>query len=241
MVHVADERSEVEAERDAFAAFVERVDACPARPPSRVASEPHPRTSVRPTVNAAAAPDRSARLRQAYRETVMAVDHYDAVYGESLATNAATELGTDVATALCGGVPVTAALKTALYDAAVDARAERERFGAVLRRERRSLADAHAELDDVVTDLCRHQDIPRTRPDDGKSPSPLPELERRCEHAGDERQAVVQRQLQFARVDDALYDYLYGDRSWTYPVLSTVATLVEDITAARRRASEAHR
>jgi len=227
---VADERSEVEAERDAFAAFATRVDACPVRSdPSVTASDPVP--SVRTgSPGAVADADPTERLRRAYRETVMAVDHYDAVYGEPLPVNVTAEFGADVATALCEDVPFTPALKHTLFDAATTARAEREQFDEILRRERQSLSDAETALDDVVTAIRRRSDPPT---DHSADATPLPELERRCERVGTERQRVVQRQRRFSREGDALYEYLYGDQSWTYPVLSAVATLGEDLSAMR--------
>jgi hypothetical protein len=165
----------------------------------------------------------------------MAVDHYDAVYGEPLAVNVAAEFGADVATALCQDVQFTPALKRALSDAATSARADRERFGEVLQRERRSLADAESTLDDIVTAIRRY---PGDHPDDAPS---LAELERRCERVATERQRAVQRQRRFSRDGDALYEYLYGDQSWTHPVLSAVATLSEDLSAMRDGSSDGAR
>ncbi|WP_049935643.1 DUF7260 family protein [Haloplanus natans] len=232
---VADERAEVEAERDAFAAFVARVETCPARSEPSVTA-PDPTARLR-TTGLGADVNRTARLRRAYRETVMAVDHYDAVYGESLPVNVASEFGVDVATALCQTVPFTSALKGTLSDAATTAQAERERFDEILRRERRSLADAESALDDVVTAIRRRS---TDHPDDATTPS-LAELERRCDRIGTERQRAVQRQRRFSREGDALYEYLYGDQSWTYPVLSAVATLGEDLSAMRDGASDGAR
>ena len=230
---VADERSEIEAERDAFAAFAARVETCPAQSePSTTA--PDPTASVR-TTGLGADANHTARLRQAYRETVMAVDHYDAVYGEPLPVNVASEFGADVATALCQDVPLTPVLKRTLSDAATTARAERERFDEILRRERRSLADAESVLDNVVTAIRRH---PGDHPDDAPS---LAELERRCDRVATERQRIVQRQRRFSCDDDGLYEYLYGDQSWTYPVLSVVATLSEDLSAMCDGASDGAR
>lgn len=159
----------------------------------------------------------------------MAVDHYDAVYDELLAVNVAAEFGADVATALRSDLPFTPAFERTLHDAATAARTEREQFGEMLQREHRSLVDAHDALDDVVTAMCRCSD---DHPD-GPAPPSLADLERRCERVGDERQRVVHHQLRFSRDGDALYDYLYGDRWWTYPVLSAVATLGEDLSAMR--------
>lgn len=234
---VADERSEVDAEREAFAAFAARVEACPTRSEPRVTGAPDSAASVR-TAGFGAAGDAdarpTARLRQAYRETVMAVDHYDAVYDEPLAVNVAAEFGADVATALRSDLPFTPAFERTLHDATTAARTEREQFGEMLQRERRSLADAHDALDGVVTVMRRCSD---DHPDGPARPS-LADLERRCERVADERQRAVQRQLHFSRDGDALYDYLYDDRSWTYPVLSAIATLGEDLSAMRDGATD---
>jgi len=132
---------------------------------------------------------------------------------------------------------VLAPIGTALSDAATSARADRERFGEVLQRERRSLADAESALDDIVTAVRRH---PGDHPDDATPPS-IAELERRCDRVATERQRIVQRQRRFSCDDDGLYEYLYGDQSWTYPVLSVVATLSEDLSAMRDGPSDGAR
>lgn len=63
----------------------------------------------------------------------------------------------------------------------------------------------------------------------------MTELVHRCERVCEDRQAVIQRQLTLRRVDGTLYDYLYEEQSWTYPVLSVVATLVDELSALRGR------
>jgi hypothetical protein len=220
---VRDERSEIAAERDAFAALADRVADCPVQsPPMAAGHDAGPPVGVAASAASAAAPDADPheRLRRAYRETVMSVDHYDAVYGESLFENAASELGADLATALRERVPFSPAFKATLHDAVTDARAERERFLELLRTEAESLADARATLGGVV------DAIPR---DGEASPASLADLEQRCERVGCERQATLRSQFRAAPADDDLYDYLYGDQSWTHPVLTVVATLVADL------------
>jgi hypothetical protein len=216
---VRDERSEIAAERDAFAALADRVADCPVRSaPTAAGHDVGPPVGV--AASAAPSGDAHERLRRAYRETVMSVDHYDAVYDESLFENAASELGTDLATALRERVPFSPAFKATLHDAVTDARAEREWFLELLRTEAESLADAHATLDGVV------DDIPR---DGEASSASLADLRRRCERVGCERQATLRSQFRAAPAGDDLYDYLYGDQSWTHPVLTVVATLVADL------------
>lgn len=61
----------------------------------------------------------------------------------------------------------------------------------------------------------------------------MTELVHRCERVCEDRQAVIQRQLTLRRVDDTLHDYFYDEQSWTYPALSVVATLIDDLSALR--------
>jgi len=222
---VRDERSEVAAERDAFAALADRIADCPVRSPQTAPDHDAGATVTGvgvSSVGPAADADPSERLRRAYRETVMSVDHYDAVYDESLFEHAATELGADLATALRGGVPLSPGFKSTLHDAVTDARAEREWFLERLRTEVESLTDARAALGDVVD----------TVPRDGSPPSAtIDELRRRCDDVGRERQEVLR--TQFRSAPDGLYEYLYRDQPWTHPVLNVVAMLVADLDGLR--------
>ncbi|MFD1632840.1 DUF7260 family protein (plasmid) [Haloplanus ruber] len=223
---VHDERSEVTAERDAFAALADRIAACPAQSPP---TAPRHDTGATVTgvgvssVGSASDGDPSERLRRAYRETVMSVDHYDAVYGESLFENAATELGADLATALRGGVPFSPAFKSKLHETVMDARAERKWFLERLRTETASLTDARETLGDIVDTIPRNGSTPSQTVD---------ELWRRCDDVGRERQDVLR--TQFRSAPDGLYEHLYRDQSWTYPVLNVVAMLVADLDGLRR-------
>lgn len=85
------EHREVARERDALEAFADRVSDL-STTPSR--SSPPATVTLRSSHQSA---DIEA-LRQAYRETVMAVSHYEEVYDESLVVNVRAELGPEIAT-----------------------------------------------------------------------------------------------------------------------------------------------
>lgn len=111
---VSRERTEVTAERDAFASFADRVtslDPVPWRQEERL---------QRVLVNADPPNEKLERVRTAYRETVMSVDHYDTVYGEPMSEHVAAECGPDLAAGICAErtAAFTPAYKTAIQTAA---------------------------------------------------------------------------------------------------------------------------
>lgn len=107
------ELAEVAAEREAFRQFGHRVASIEATT-NRSALPPRART-----VRYTAGTKRVERLRTAYQETVMAVDHYDDVYGEPLKVHAGAELSLEVATVFNENSDFTTLDKKAL-SAAVD-------------------------------------------------------------------------------------------------------------------------
>jgi type II secretory pathway pseudopilin PulG len=160
LAHVYDGRSELEAERDrtraeqrAFRQFARRVERMDAQsdgasglqtgtggvrgtdPPAALVSKP-PDGGLDPVTNA-------------YRETVMSVDHYEAEYGESLPTNVAAELSPEVAAALVGGGALTAQLKEALVEQSTQAAQRRDELLDAIEEEETALARAADRLEDL--------------------------------------------------------------------------------------------
>ncbi len=94
-------------------------------------------------------PDTSLRaVREAYRETVMAVPHLEAEYDDSLEANLSMEFGPELGTQIATGTRLTAQLYEALLTASEGARDEREMMLPALERERESLQSVQATLDD---------------------------------------------------------------------------------------------
>lgn len=221
---LATERDQLHAEREAFRAFGERVESLEATP---AAATPSPATrSLAATTTSAVAGD----VRRAYRETVLAVDHYGEVYGESPATNAHNELGPDIAARLDGEGPVTAAFLDVLGTTVEQSIAERGRLLSHLDAEAASLEEAHDALATVAATLS---DRSWSCGDDATE-----DPGERCESVVRSRQSLIQERHISPLVDGHdLCTYLYGsaDGDWTYPVLSVAATLQQDIEASRRR------
>lgn len=210
------EQAEVTAERDAFEAFAERV----------AAIDPVVEAASKPPLQRRVARDQQRnnmkQVRTVYRETVMDVPHYDAVYGEPLEENMATELGADLAGGVCSepGVPLTASVQRTLERAAARATAEREEFIQLLDREIQSIDHSEADLSGLLEQL---------------DSTTIPAWYR--ETFADRLDDLVHRRQEQLRTDPALSHcdehelctYLYQDESWTYPVLTAVTRLLETL------------
>lgn len=227
---VATEREQLRCERDAFEGFAERVARLDA-PGTREGGIGSPRrTLVRER-----APGASERLRAAYRETVMGVEHYEEVYDEPLAAHVQGELGPDVAAGMCGDGPVPEAFERALERTVDRAVERRTTFLDHLDEEMESLTDARSTLGAVTAALYdRRGDATATLESDDASIGAADEA---IGAVVTERQALVHgRRPAFARVEDDLCTYLYDDvGGWTYPVLSVTASLKRDLEALERR------
>jgi len=203
------EYEEVEAERQAFQQFKECVASIDiVSPPSTV-----PR---RRTVSRTADPKPEDQLRNAYRETVMSVSHYDDVYGESLDTNFTAELSITLPGQQRDSPLFTEVYKTELTAAVSRVLAQRETFCDSLQREQNSLANGREEL----TDLLDNLDGPRI-------PSwHAADFEKRLSRCAQTRQETLQTRDQSRHTDGHdLCSYLYREPAWTYPVLTAVARL----------------
>jgi len=145
---VSTEWEELQTERAAFEAFADRVEALDfAR-----GGGPQRRGAVRTLTASATRESPSKAVRRAFRETVMAVDHYDSAYGESFEEHLRSELGPDVATALVADEPLFPGFGRVLLRATAGAIADRRSFGEHVEAEWRSLTDATTRLEATVTD-----------------------------------------------------------------------------------------
>ena len=144
---VREERSRAAAERDAFGRFRKRVASLD---PTRTRMSDGGRTLEAGTLRVP--PDRDDRLdrvRTAYRETVMGVDHYVDEYDEPLGTNLGAEFSDGVADMVVGGGTFTPALRQTLLEGAGDARERRARLCRALDTEADTLQSAAGTLRDV--------------------------------------------------------------------------------------------
>lgn len=207
----SDEYEEVEAERRAFERFKRRVATFDTT--AYGVTSPTTRTWVRN--------ERSRivqRIRDAFRETVMSVDHYDALYGESLDEHFAAELSDELAAGLQQDThsEFTHLYKSALLTATEEAIARRETVGDTFENEHDSLRVSHDALRAVLTELDGTHVPARFVTD---FTATLDEVVRT-------RQRTLSNRSDSPRADGHDFClYLYGNRDWTYPVLTAVTRL----------------
>lgn len=203
---------EVTTERRAFKQFRGQVRAIEIV--SDASAIPATRTPLRETQSRAA-----ERVRSAFRETIMDVDHYDEVYGESLVEHAAAELSDEVAAGLGRDTQLsfTHLYKRALLTAVGSAISQREAFCVTLDEERESLSYSRDRLEAVLADLDG------THVPAGVETDFTDALDEVARHRQEE---MLSRRTASQRTDG--YDlcaYLYSDCPWTHPVLTAVARL----------------
>lgn len=225
---VAEERSRVAAEVGAFDRFADRIAEAEPEPAGQVARPSGTTVLVDP------GDDGLGAVRQAYRETVMAVDHYDDDYDEPLADHMREELGPDVATAVVNGPGFTPGLQHALVDAATSAREDRRSMVRDLDGE----AEALSEASDALSDARESVEGVRSEPQFAGFDAlvdrwqRLGEIEAACVRAvRDRSRSVADRNAH------DLVEYLYDDLPVPAPVLAEAADILDDIREERRHTS----
>jgi len=219
---VETERTELDMEREALRRFADRVrEIDPSRPKAVPAGVPSLSSGVRST-------DAMEQVRAAYRETVMAVPHYEEAYDEPLATNLAAELGPDLTTAVCSDrdVSVTPQFRAAVAGAAEEAASRRGTFLGTLDTERESLRHARRSLDELGCAV-------RVLVDGDEATLSAAEVLDRLEGVTTKRQRLLHGRTLPSHIEaHGLCSYLYGEMQWTYPVLAVAAILRAKLDAA---------
>ena len=234
-VLVDEEMKRLAAERDAFSEFAKRVSDIEA--PETTAAVPASGGLV--TATSTVPDDRLDRVEEAYRQTVMAVDHFDADYGEPMAENLAAEFGDSVAIAVVEGGQFSQQLKAALLTGSREASRQRESFLSTLEAEAESLGQAASTL--AVIDAERESLAETPLPsrsyeqlvDDWHR---LGELSERCRTLLSDRQERLRglsSSLPPGELD--LQAYLYEDLPVSYPVLADATSLSAAIDELRGR------
>jgi hypothetical protein len=222
------ERERTAAERDAFAAFEREVSGI-----ETTQSVPTAGTAV--AVTAGPTDHQLDQVRNAYRETVMAVPHYETEYDEPIQANMSAELGQEVTAAVFDGSRFTHQLKHGLLSQATEACRRRRKLLETLDRETRRLTDASEDLRDIETTLdaetpdsiedCTFTDLSERW--DG-----LGDAEDRCrdllEDYATPHTSTPEDQPEFR-------EYVYQSMPTEYPVLSDGTRLLDRITDSRHR------
>ncbi|WEL16198.1 Uncharacterized protein SVXHr_0013 [Halorhabdus sp. SVX81] len=235
---IDEERALLEAERDAFQTLRRRV--------STIQVDQSGPTAVE-TGNTVAVTTPSFRpqsgglrkIRDAYRETVMAVPHYDSEYGESLRENLEVECGASLARHLLDGDVLTPAMYNAFVDACTQAQDTRERTLTRIEHEQQSLERFETALTDIestVIDVSEQlESASRSR---ARIDETLETAQTRCmDHASERQEQLHERaEKDIPGVERlSLVEYLYADLETTTPVLSDIAACLETIRHQRRR------
>jgi hypothetical protein len=165
------------------------------------------------------------RVRSVFRETVMDVDHYDEVYGESLIEHARAELSEEIAAGLRrdAHLQFTHLYKQTLVATVETAIEQRETVCTTLASERKSLARNRDGLRALLDELDGTRVPAGTRAEFADA---LDEIAR-------QRQETVARRTGSPRTDGHDFcAYLYAECAWTYPVLTAVTRLRGTVTGA---------
>jgi hypothetical protein len=237
---VDEERERAAAERDGFAAFGRRVAAMDPdveRPVARrdggvpLVQEPPPRGAG------------LSGVEDAYRGTVMDVQHFEEEYDEAFAEHLAAEFGTDVARAITTEDALTPQLQSVLVSKARAARDVRDDLVTTVGRERAALAEAESTLGDVERRL--HGEAARPIGDRSYDEllatwTRLDDLEAECSAYLSDRQAAVHAEpfnMSASRAEDpdSVQSYLYGPLPVDYPVLADGTALLSDLRTAKGR------
>lgn len=231
------ERSEIEQECHAFRRFRQRIQSLETHTPQIQQSSfgvqkvfSHSKRSVRDVIE------------PCYRETVMAVDHYDDVYGDSFEESINAEFGGDVARQISGATSFSPVLQHRLLDAAQQCLDNRHVFLKTLKDEHIMLEDAHSTVCTIQQTLSESDDDQVETPSNGqliKRYEQLQSLEDECERWLQRRQQQIHDRQLKRPVDEsddgALCPYLYASLDVTYPILSTFVTVHEQLHTCKQQ------
>ncbi|WP_058996330.1 hypothetical protein [Haloarcula sp. CBA1127] len=205
------EHTELAAEQDGLEDFLQRLRAVdPAEQPSSPVGA-RSRQSASDPVEA---------LRDAYADTMLAVDHYESVYDESLIENVAIEFGPDYAALFHPetNVGFSPPLKRSLVAAAEQAIDERTSLDRAVKIEQESMQEYRGSLQEIIETL---------------DSTVVPEWYRET-FQSDVTALLQQRQDQLHssvhRFETHEFcTYMYEEQLWTYPVLTSLARLQESV------------
>lgn len=235
-----EERERIAAEAEAFASFARRV--------ADIDVQSHPLTDGGPTATTTIGtpPDDGVEaVRDAYRDTVMSVPHYEEEYDESLPRNMGLEFGADVAGAVEGGGSMPPQLQATLVERSRTAHDQRASLLRQLETEAEALDDADRSLQRCRRTADRIADAPLERYSYGELLSEWRLLDDRQAEADAllaERQETVQERDRTNGTQGdgpSFEDYLYGPMEVTYPVLAAGTAVVERLGEARTRVTRA--
>lgn len=244
------EQDQLVAEREAFDMFAKRVAALdPDRHTARDEYESSPPATGEGVTTIVDSVGRSSRstidaesvsisvVREAYRETAMAVPHYEEEYGESIDENLTAELGPDVARALIEGDVLTQQIQAAILNQAQRASKQRRDLLSHVETEHESLVEARRRLRDLHETATTIEDdlYPRPVRELVQSWTRLEAATTDCKTRLRERQARIQREHETGTMSTwSFQEYLYQPFQWRHPVLNDGLETLKRIRRAKR-------
>lgn len=237
---VQEEQSRTATERNAFARFADQVAKLDPSPTSYQLASTEGATATVAMSGQQPSDNRLEAVRDAYRETVMAMPHYEEEYAEPMAQHLREEFGEEVATAVTGGDRLTPELKQVLVRRARESAHERGRLMDRLDREADRLDTATEELEtirSVVNQTDQKSFVGSDFRDLADEWNRLGEFESRLTRLLERRQESLQSEWQAGDLSGlrSLQQYLYADMETDFPVLADGAVLADRLAAARSR------
>lgn len=171
-------------------------------------------------------------VRAAYRETMMAVPHYETEYGEALVANVKAELGPDLAAALTEAPALTPGLAEQIQVAVADAIAQRSQVTQLLESEQTALSDLIGALQPIQRELdglefCAFERwATRTLREEYDR---LLSARQRCDTLANERQHRRKALSEASTLPElsTTEGYLYRSLETDYPGLAAIAVISE--------------
>lgn len=242
---ISEEQAQISNERDAFEEFAQRVASF--QPTESHLSAFSAQQQQNPNLGVATmvqngnslSTNQLTNVTDAYQETVMALSHYESVYGEPLPENMSKELGPEVAQSVIAGDVLTSNLQSTLYTKSLRAAKERADFLHHLQTERESVQTARQKLRDIHNAVAEIDDslYPRPISEVVQSWNRLEDLESECKSVFITRQSAIQSTPGSGN-HHFLQNYLYHSRGWTFPVLGDSLDVLEQIQETKRRVCE---
>lgn len=227
------ERENARAEYDSFQQFEDRTSALD------TGGTTLSTTGATQSIAGTAHDSRLDRVRDAYRDTVMDVPHYDAEYGDSLPESMAEEFGTDVAAAVCRGDTLSPQLQRTLVARSDNAAARREELDDAIETELNALEQAASDLERLERErrnLVEHVDDARRFDAAADVWQRLGDIDARVEDVVSDRQEQLRDPPMKAHDGlPSFHEYLYDQLETTYPILAAATELVECIREDRKR------
>lgn len=214
---VSNEEAQIQAEINAFKDFLDRLEEIP----------PHPYQTDGGSLNGTvqslshSSPTFSRAVQDAYRKTVLAVDHWEDEYDEKSALESITnEFSPEVATGLTGGSAMwSQPLLDQLKQVSEDAIETRQQAYSLVLDEQEQLKELHSSLTEIGEELTA---IEQREFAFDESNDRLVSIQRQLDELTHDQQSYLSQRK---RSNEELFiTYVYADLDTNYPGLTALAT-----------------